>query len=711
MDPDVNRLYRLIKQYRLDIRHAKELGYIVRRIESGRMRPQQARRWLKRRKFRRWIADQVREGNYLPAAPTPADLKLDDRVRDIVIGRSIEQPESPIHIAVRSGVSHVLIVGKPNSGKSVTLRRYFKKLHDFGQRNPQFKVQIVFCDLKRDVNNPETLFGDDFIHITIHDPSKLRFALNGPPGVLSRAWGATLSDVLANRLGLIVSRTCLSAVYNWVLPILNPSPIPGQPLKPPSLKLILDILVNSPASCWGEKIDYIRTLVQKLSALLVDAGGLFDADTGFEINSVLAQGKHCIIDMADFDPPYLRYLIIDLLFKQTMSYRIHNHLKTDRTQICLGADEGDFIFSPQAQAAYADSLSPGSAGGRLLREYGIQLVVSASSPQRLDPYFVTGVTYSIVHCSVDAESIRLLQRTLLLELETEKLLPALKPGDCIFREAGGAYPYPWLGKIDFIEPDHAQKSRPYDSVPFTEARGLDDLPEVQEALERRIAEKSTLRSRQSPKKKTPGGLQKTDRTFLSYLSLHEFEPDYRLFKRMGSPSPETQKRILKRLTDKGLIETALVQTRPRVRIARPTEACWKYLDAKSKYKPLRGGIVHTFLCRWTQWLYLKRGCQECACEQPYPNSSGIGDVRAKIKGKLHYAEIVVDCYSNVAKHVRSCFIDSDQVEDLTIVTLLKSEHAKITTILCSEPDLVFHINRVSFMTAGEILKELYHEDR
>jgi hypothetical protein len=179
---------------------------------------------------------------------------------------------------------------------------------------------------------------------------------------------------------------------------------------------------------------------------------------------------------------------------------------------------------------------------------------------------------------------------------------------------------------------------------------------------------------------------------------------------MGSPPPETQKRILKRLTDKGLIETDLVQTRPRVRIARPTEACWKYLDAESRYKPLRGGMVHTFLCRWAQAMYLKRGCEECACECPYPNSSGIGDVRAKIKGRLHYAEIIVDCYSNVAKHVRSCFLDSDQVEGLTIVTLSKSQHAKVQVIICAETDLIFHINRISFTTAGEILKELYHED-
>ncbi|MHC4166158.1 MAG: ATP-binding protein [Planctomycetota bacterium] len=665
---------------------------------------------MKRRRFRAWIAEQELEGNYLPAAPTPEDLRLDDLSRDIVIGRSIEQPDSPIHISVRSGVSHVLIVGKPNSGKSVTLRRYFKEVHDFGQRNPHSKVQIVFCDLKKDVNNPQLLFGDDYVHITIHDPNKTRFALNGPPGVPSRAWGASISDVLANRLGLIVSRTCLSAVYNWVLPILNPSPVPGRPLKPPSIKLILDTLANSPASCWGEKIDYIRTLVQKLSALLVDAGGLFDADTGFDINSVLARGKHCIIDIADFEPPYLRYLIIDLIFKQTTSYRIHNHLKTDQTKVCLGCDEGDFVFSPQAQAAYSESLSPGSSGGRLLREYGVQLVVAASSLQRLDPYLVTGVTNIIAHCSADAESIRVLQRTLLLEPETVKLLPALKSGECIFREAGGVYPYPWLGKIDFIEPDHAQKSEPYDSVPFTKARGLDDLPEVQEALERRISERSKLKFRQSPKKRVSSGLYKTDRTFLSHLSLHEFEPVHRLFKRMDNPSPETQKRILKRLTDKGLIETDLVRTRPRVRIAQPTEACWKYLNAKSRYKPLRGGRIHTFLCRWTQWLYLKRGCQECACEQPYPNSNGISDVRAKKNGKLYYAEIIVDCCSNVAKHVRSCFVDSDQVEGLTILTLLKSEHAKINTIICSEPDLVFYINRISFMTAGEILKELYHED-
>jgi len=121
-------------------------------------------------------------------------------------------------------------------------------------------------------------------------------------------------------------------------------------------------------------------------------------------------------------------------------------------------------------------------------------------------------------------------------------------------------------------------------------------------------------------------------------------------------------------------------------------------------------MVHTHACRLKQALDIKRGCDESICEFPYPNSTGFSDIGTRTKGKLHCTEVVIGCDTNICQHVRSCFIDSNnQVETLTIVTLLKSEHEKIRQKIMSDSQLSLYIDHISFITLDDILRELYAE--
>ena len=81
---DVTKLYKLIKQYRLDWRHP-ELARVMRRIEKGRLRPEQAKRWLK--KIKPWVEEQERCFN--PLRPAPEQPQLGSM--DIELGELIER--------------------------------------------------------------------------------------------------------------------------------------------------------------------------------------------------------------------------------------------------------------------------------------------------------------------------------------------------------------------------------------------------------------------------------------------------------------------------------------------------------------------------------------------------------------------------------------------------------------------------------------------
>ncbi|MFC1604019.1 hypothetical protein ACFL5F_03235 [Planctomycetota bacterium] len=240
----------------------------------------------------------------------------------------------------------------------------------------------------------------------------------------------------------------------------------------------------------------------------------------------------------------------------------------------------------------------------------------------------------------------------------------------------------------------------FDQHSYTPARGIKDIPGFEEKVNSLINEYNKGASR---------SLTKNERTFLSLMSLHEYEPLSKLFERMGNLSPATQQKIIKKLVKLKLIEVVQIRTgKSSQRLGQLTDTGWDFLNDKSKFKPLRGGSAHTHACRLKQALDIKRGCDESICECPYPNSTGFSDVGTWINGKLHCTEVVIDCDSNICHHVRSCFISSSQVESLTIVTLLKSEHKKLLAKM-SEPDLVFFSSRIFFSTLDEILKELYEK--
>ena len=121
MNHEALQLYELIKHFRLNWRHP-ELERAVRKIERGRMRPQQAKRWL--RKIRPWVEQQEQCFNPFKAAPDQEELGK----FDIELAVLSEKPTVRVGIRVLDRPRHIIVAGTTGSGKSNLLRKLINGL-------------------------------------------------------------------------------------------------------------------------------------------------------------------------------------------------------------------------------------------------------------------------------------------------------------------------------------------------------------------------------------------------------------------------------------------------------------------------------------------------------------------------------------------------------------------------------------------------------
>lgn len=637
--------------------------------------------------------------NYLHRVPTANQLYAHGPP-DVRLGILVESPDLIFGINFDSPL-HIIIAGVTGFGKTTAARALQQGVYLYNQRNvDKTKSVIVFDRKANDYGDQPKRFG--WLHYNV--PDTLRLSLEAPPGVPPNEWINIISTVFCARTNLKAGWVTVANALRWLLAALNPTPT--DHLLWPDLNALLYVLKNSPDTLFSSKGEYTRSSITPLEGINQSSGNVFRAFRGFQIErDVVASHKSAVISMPNMFPSWSRQFFTDIILAQLLYGRTYRSHRVDSTEALVIIDEADSDISTEAEEMFLDRMCPVSSCYKTGREFGISICVIISSLRSASRFVLSNATYHFIFRLNDAESIMEASHTLMLPPMGELSLNSLQPGECLVKQIG-PWPHAMLGKIDYIPPCRTKPER-FDTHPYVPAKNLEELLYVRQLLkETSDKHKKTV----SDKKKSQRDIQKlsdNERAFLTHMSLNEFEPLNRLFTRIGNLSPATQQKIIKKLKKIKFIEATQIRTsKSPLRLGQLTNAGWDYIKDKSKYKPLRGGLVHTHVCRWKQTLDIKKGCDESICELQYPNSTGFCDVGTKINGELHCTEVVVDCDCNICDHVKSCFIDSNEVKTLTIVTLLKSEHEKLLEMIVSKPELVFFVNRIRFLTVNEILKEL-----
>jgi len=570
-------------------------------------------------------------------------------------------------------------------------------------------LAILVLDFKGDFIDVASRLGRDiWYHFSATDGFRLQC---GPPFECDHyymSWINQWTKVISAHCDFKFAEATLATVVRIAVNLLNDPLV--HPLAWPSLRLIHQLLEILPSKLISKKDEYLRTAQQKVEYLLRIGGQLFDAEHGFDIIKHLILPKRCaVIDCTGLSS-LLGQILVNMLALQVMFPRITKRQISQHTNFVLIIDEADTFCSDEASVIYPEGYNVLGQTAKQSRQFGIELVLGMTRLGRCSPFITSNVSYHLICNQSDPASVELATQTL-LEPESRQLVASLKCGEVLFKEAMGPVPYGMLVKADHVPASDMLRPEKFDQHSYTPARSLKDIPGLKDKIDNLINEYNASIFRHQQTNKKTVSLTKNQRTFLTHMSLNEYEPINKLFERMGGLSPATQQKIIKKLENLKLIETKHIRTsKSPLRLGQLTKAGWDYLNDKSKFKPLRGDMVHTHACRLKQALDIKRGCEESICEFPYPNSTGFSDIGTTINGKLHCTEVVIGCDSNICQHVRSCFIDANnQVETLTIVTLLKSQHEQIRQKILSDPQLSLYMNSIAFVTLDDILKELYEK--
>ena len=625
------------------------------------------------------LAEQVRQKSlYLRRAPTFQEI-YPNGPPDLVLGNGLEGERAPIGIHL-TGPTHCLYIGAAGFGKTVGMRGQVQAQDAWNAQHAEY-VSMIIPDFKGDYQDIPRRNRGRWLHL--HALHGLHFGLNAPLGVPPNVWINIISTIFCVRFSLLASWATLANTIRWLLAVLNPKPA-GR-LRWPSLRLILEVLLAAPPLTFSSKPDYTASLIQKLTLVCDACPELFDTFNGFEVNrDVIEPKRSAVIALPSLYPPELDQFIAELLVAQAYFSRLHRGLLGDRPVVQFIIDESDGLVSEDMDKAY-QGMSILSLGARRGRELGIDLSLGLSSLAIASHHARNSASY-LFHFKVWDDLSKLAgARTLDLGQRGSGLLAALEPGECVVRQSG-----PWshavFAKTRYVAPCR-EVTPEYDVLDYIPAQSLEELAEVREALDGRIAEANCTRLRQGIHR--TGGVPEAARDLLFLAIMHPDTPFHQLVQRLAKTlSNEKQIAVREQLKQAGLAKcVSFRQGKTQVYLVDVLKEGYALFNKPVPDGRGRGDVRHSYMCHCLEE-YGKAQGADVAREVIVSGTSHPVDVLWRLpSGHSEAFEVVNAVHSNVPGHLHKCLLQSTAIHTVTVVAATKRELLRVRKLVDAEISL------------------------
>ena len=612
---------------------------------------------------------------------------------DIRLGVLVDRPE--IALGIRFDLPFMgIAAGLTGYGKTTCFRVMLKGLSEWNQTHPYQKKSVIVFDRKgNDYGDFQQSCG--FLLYDVH--SSLHLSLEAPLGVPCNVWCNILATVFCARSNLKASWGTFVHLLRWLLAALNPHP--SDRLIWPTFELLLDVLNACPDTMWSTKGEYSRSLRQQLDAIVLSSGTTFDAALGFQIETLVAQGKSAVISMPNMEPSSARQIFTDIILLQALCSRIQKAHRVDAPEVIFIVDEADADVGTKAESMFPDEMCPISKCFKQGREFGISVCVGLTSLESASRYVLSNATNYFIFRMNHAASVYEATRTLMLPSHGGLRIGFLQQGACLFKQVG-PWPHAMVGKIDYMPPCRSLPER-YDTHPFVPGKRLNELPEVKTALAKLKNERGAANKRKSRQERKGPSDQAMQLLKLCYEN--PFTPVVRLFEKIGGVPFSAQKQIRAELEAEHLASFKDLRVGSRNMLL--MELLPKSYQILGKEPPRtrgRGKLAHRFMANRIALSAEAQG-KTAHIEWILPDTTHPVDVAVEEGDQFVLFEIVETCTSNIAASIEACFTHPELVRSLTIVATQKSICKKLAVQVAAEMPSFPHHDRILFETIGSYL--------
>jgi hypothetical protein len=310
---------------------------------------------------------------------------LQDTASKAVLGRSVEQYRYPFdyspgygdiylgetfrnqsfYLSQRGLTKHLLTVGQSGSGKTTL---FYSLMQEADQSFWAFDLKQDYRHIAQDID------------LLVLPWTKLKFnPLKPPEGVPPRRWAQVFSEIFSHATALLSGSKNylmkkiveLYTLYNLFNKVSDPYPSLHE----------LELLIKKQKVNFVRKTsDYRDTLLNRLEAMNLVAGTIFDCNRGYAVEELLKENVLFEFDGLSRD---VQNFLMEILFAYVYEYRMAQNHRNSGLNHLFFLDEGKRVFSVYKERQDASGIPEIDELTAKMREFGEGLVVADQEASKL----------------------------------------------------------------------------------------------------------------------------------------------------------------------------------------------------------------------------------------------------------------------------------------------------------------------------------------
>jgi len=491
---------------------------------------------------------------------------------DIELGRTFRH--QPFGLSESKLTKHLLAVGQSGSGKTTLLYSLMDELD---------KPFWAF-DLKQDYRHV-----DD---VLVLPWSELKFnPLKPPENVPPRRWAQVFSEIFGHATALLSGSKNyllkklveLYRLYNLFNRVSAPYPSLHE----------LELLIKSEGINYVRKqADYRDTLLNRLEAMNLVAGTVFDCSQGYPVRDLLKRDVVFEFDGLSRD---VQNFLMETLFAYVYEYRLAQNHRSQGLNHVFFLDEGKRVFSIYKERQDASGIPEIDELTAKMREFGQGLVVADQEASKLTDSIKANTYTKVLLPTAERKQFQAMTEAMNLSERQAEFAQELETGEAVI-QVGHRDPVPVDLRHYQVEKDITDRELERRQGQYWE--DLDHVPrKTTQSFDQQIDPNSSgpTTEKEIPDDPTEIKLSSDADRLLEDIVENPFKPLTERYERF--PSSYKGNKAKNELADQGVVVERTVKNGENRKLLQFTEKGRDIVEEDTKLDsahPGRGGVVHRY---------------------------------------------------------------------------------------------------------------------